>query len=383
MLDPSRIAEPATAAAASIESVIVDRREVAGVDNLRIGPRLRELQIDYTSPTFTVSEKVTFRYKLDPYDDGWHDAGARRQAFYTDVPPGTYTFRVMAINSIGLWNERAATLTFSVVPAFYQTIWFRTFVAVLSVGLLWSAYQWRVRQIRHRFELTLDARVSERTRIARDLHDTLLQSFQGALLQFQSVAKVMKTRPDEAAERLERALDQAEAAITEGRDTVHGLRASATTVNDLANGIAALGAELTSVPTAVAAPAIDVDVDGASRDLNPLVCDETYRIAGEALRNAVKHAQARRVTVTIHYEPRQLRLVIHDDGRGIDTETMHRQQVAGHFGLPGMRERAAIVKGQLEVRSVPGAGTEIELRVPAAIAYSVSARHAWWPRVLG
>ena len=126
-------------------------------------------------------------------------------------------------------------------------------------------------------------------------------------------------------------------------------------------------------------PLIDVEVDGASRDLNPVVREEAFRIAGEALRNAVKHAEARRVIVTIHYEPRQLRLVIRDDGKGIPSDTMTRQQLAGHFGLPGMRERAAIVKGRLDVRSAPGAGMEIELRVPAAIAYGRSAR-SWWSR---
>ena len=229
-------------------------------------------------------------------------------------------------------------------------------------------------------EMTLEARVSERTRIARELHDTLLQSFQGALLRFQSVANVLATRPDEARERLERALDQAEAAITEGRDAVQGLRASAVTVNDLANGIAAIGAELTSDPSAVDAPAIDVEVDGASRDLNPVVRDEAYRIAGEALRNAFKHAQARRIIVTIHYEARQFRLSVRDDGQGMDEETMRRQQPAGHFGLPGMRERAAIVRGRLEVRSAIGSGTEIELRIPGAIAYGASAR-PWWSRL--
>jgi signal transduction histidine kinase len=238
----------------------------------------------------------------------------------------------------------------------------------------------RVRQLAMQFNRTLEARVSERTRIARDLHDTLLQSFQGAVLRFHSVVKVLPAGADEARTRLDRALDQADAAITEGRNAVQGLRASATTVNDLANGIAALGVELTSELTVVEAPVIDIRIDGESRNLKPLVRDEAFRIAGEALRNAIKHSGAQHVTVTIHYERRQLRLVVRDDGKGIDAETLARQQAASHFGLPGMRERAAIVKGQLEVRSAPGAGTEIELGVPAVIAYRRSAR-SWWSRV--
>jgi signal transduction histidine kinase len=227
----------------------------------------------------------------------------------------------------------------------------------------------RVRQLAMQFNRTLEARVNERTRIARDLHDTLLQSFQGALLRFHSVVKVLPAGADEARTRLDRALDQADAAITEGRNAVQGLRASATTVNDLANGIAALGVELTSELTVVEAPVIDIRIDGESRNLNPLVRDEAFRIAGEALRNAIKHSGAQHVTVTIHYERRQLRLVVRDDGKGIDAETMARQRAASHFGLPGMRERAAVVRGQLDARSEPGAGTEIELRVPARTAY--------------
>jgi len=218
-------------------------------------------------------------------------------------------------------------------------------------------------------QATVEARISERTRIARDLHDTLLQSFQGLLLRFQSASNVLPARPDEAKERLDRALDAAQAALTEGRDTVQALRASALTVNDLANGIAMLGADLTGDPSAGNPPAIAVHVEGASRDLNPVVREEAYRIAGEALRNAVKHAQARQITVTIHYEARQLRVVIRDDGKGIDAVTLQRQQPAGHFGLPGIRERAAIVRGQLDVRSQRAVGTEIELRVPGGTAY--------------
>jgi signal transduction histidine kinase len=254
-------------------------------------------------------------------------------------------------------------------------------VALGIATLLWATYQLRIRSLAHQFNRTLDVRVSERTRIARDLHDTLLQSLQGLLLRFHSALTLLPARPEEARQRLERALDQAEAAITEGRNAVHGLRASATTVNQLANGIAAIGLQLTSEGPSRPAPLIDVAVDGTSRDLNPVVRDEAYQIAGEALRNVVKHASARRVTVTIHYESRQLRLTVRDDGKGIDAATLARQQVEGHFGLPGMRERAAIVKGRLEVRSTVGHGTEIELSVPAATAYRPSARASRWSRL--
>ena len=167
---------------------------------------------------------MRFRYKLEGLNRNWLEVVNDRQVQYTNLAPGTYRFRVMASNNSGVWNEAGDTLSFSIAPAYYQTRWFAALLVAGTPALLWVAYQLRVAQLARQFNRTLDARVSERTRIARDLHDTLLQSFQGALLRFQSVATVLATRPDEARQRLERALDQAEAAITEGRDAVQGLR---------------------------------------------------------------------------------------------------------------------------------------------------------------
>ena len=363
-----------------IEQVTADDKTYDATNGLRLPPLIRNLAIDYTALSLVAPDKVRFRYKLEGQNRNWHEVVNDRRIQYTNLAPGTYRFRVIAANNSGVWNETGAALDFSIAPAYYQTTSFRR-VVVGFLALLAVAYRLRMRQVARQFNRTLDARVSERTRIARDLHDTLLQSFQGALLRFQSAANVVATRPDEARQRLDQALDQAEAAIAEGRNAVQGLRASATTVNDLANGIAAIGLQVTSERSPGPVPLIDVAVDGESRDLNPVVRDEAYQIAGEALRNAVKHAGARHVTVTIHYESRQLRLTVRDDGKGIDAETLARQQVDGHFGLPGMRERAAIVKGRLEVRRATGGGTQIELRVPATIAYRASGRTSWWSRL--
>ena len=366
-----------------IEHVTADDKVYDAMNGLRLPPRIRNLAINYTALSFAAPEKVRFRYKLEGQNRNWHEVVNDRRVQYTNLAPGAYRFCVMASNNSGVWNEAGDTLSFSIAPAYYQTRWFAAMVTLGIATLLWAAYQWRVASLARQFNRTLDARVSERTRIARDLHDTLLQSFQGALLRFQSAANVVATRPDEARQRLDQALDQAEAAITEGRNAVHGLRASASTVNDLANGIVAIGLQLTREGPPGPAPSIDVAVDGNFRDLNPVVREEAFRIAGEALRNAIKHAHAQQIAVTIHYERRQLRLVIRDDGKGIDAETMARQQVEGHFGLPGMRERAAVVRGRLEVRSEGGAGTEIELRIPGAIAYGAAAHAAWWQRLVG
>ena len=364
-----------------IEQIIADRKTYDAVSQLHLPPSVRDLEIDFTALSFVAPEKVRFRYKLEGYDRDWHDAGNRRQAFYTNLPPRNYRFRVIACNNDGVWNEQGALLDFSITPTFYQRASFRVLCVVGLIALLLLAYQLRVRQLAGQFNRTLEARLSERTRIARELHDTLLQSFQGLLLRFQSVSNVLPAKPLEAKQRLDSALDQAAEAITEGRDAVQGLRSSAIQTNDLANGIIAFGQELTNTASAADPPVIDVEVEGGPRQLNPVVRDEAYRIAGEALRNAFQHARAQRITVEIRYDMRRFRLRVHDDGQGISEETI-RQGHAGHFGLPGMRERAEVVGGQLEVWSKLDSGTQIELSIPGAIAYDASVRRSWLSQLL-
>ncbi len=379
MVDPSRLSQKAPPAETYIESVIVDRREFAATEGLKLPPNPRDLQIDYTSPTFLIPQRVKFRYRLDAYDRDWHDAGTRRQAFYTDLPPGKYSFRVIACNSDGVWNDKAAKLEFSVAPAYYQTNWFRALCAAFVLGLIWAAYQWRVRQLRHQFDMTLEARVSERTRIARELHDTLLQSFHGLLLRFQTAFQLLPDRPMEAKEKLGSAIEQAADAITEGRDTVQGLRDSATQTNDLALAISTLGEELAADSTGHR-PAFRVVVEGQSRDLHPILRDEVYKIAAEALRNAFLHANAKQVEVEIRYDDESFRLRVRDDGKGIDAAILSQQGKERHFGLPGMRERATLIGGKLTIWSEVDAGTELELRLPADIAYVSARRGAWFSR---
>src|SRR4029453_13325256 len=226
-----------------IEQVTADRKTYEAAQGLRLPALVRDLAIDYVALSFVAPEEVKFRYKLEGYDNEWQDAGNRRQAIHTTLPPRDYRFRLMASNNSGVWNEEGALLDFSITPAFYQTTWFRLAILVLLLFLLWAAYRLRVRQLAHQFNMSMEARVSERTRIARDLHDTLLQSFQGLLLPFQAVLKILPEHPLEARQRLESALDQAAAAITEGRDAVQGLRSSAFETNDLANAIIAIGKE--------------------------------------------------------------------------------------------------------------------------------------------
>jgi signal transduction histidine kinase/ligand-binding sensor domain-containing protein len=378
VVDPSRLSQKLPPAAAYIESVLVDRKEFQATNNLKVPPHPRDLQIDYTSPTFSIPQKVKFRYRLDGYDHDWHEAGTRRQAFYTDLPPGKYSFRVIASNSDGVWNDSAAKLDFFVAPAYYQTNWFRALCAAVFLGVLWTLLQLRLRQQARQFNMTLEARVSERTRIARDLHDTLLQSFQGLLPRFQAAIYKLPEHPVDARETLEAAVDQASLAITEGRDAVQGLRASTVEKNDLAVAIRGVAEELASADTHQSSPAFQVAVEGQPRNLHPILRDEVYRIGAEALRNAFRHAQAHQIEVELRYDEKDFRLRIRDDGRGINREVLSGDGREGHYGLHGMRERAKLVGGELAIWSEVDSGTEVELSIPASRAYTKSLRRFWF-----
>jgi signal transduction histidine kinase len=230
--------------------------------------------------------------------------------------------------------------------------------------------------LRQHFEITLDARVGERTRIARELHDTLLQSFQGLLVQLEVVSQLQLNRPAEAKHELDRTIERAAEAIIEGRDAVQGLRDSSIETNDLARAVNSLTEELALDPLNVGAPAFCVTVEGESRDLHPILRDEIYRIACESLRNAFRHAQAQNIEVEIRYDDEQFRLRVRDDGKGIDKAILSGQEPVGHYGLPGMRERAKLIGGKLVIWSEVDAGTEVELRIPAGNAYVPAAKRS-------
>ena len=363
-----------------IEQVVADHKMYwqnlpgAEASSVRLPARTRDLQIDYTALSLSSPEKVHFKYKLEGQDPDWREVVNDREAQYSNLRPGPYRFRVIACNNSGVWNEQGDSLEFSIAPAYYQTNWFRVLCAVLILALVWAIYQIRVRQLRHDFALALEARVGERTSIARELHDTLLQSAQGLLLQLEVLSQMQEPRPIEARAKLAEIIDRTAKAITEGRDAVQGLRASTVQTNDLARAISTLGEELGTDPADDGSPTFRVTVEGDSRDLHPILRDEIYRIAAEALRNAFHHAAASRIEVEIRYDKDQFRLRIRDDGKGIDPAVLSRQSSEGHFGLPGIRERAKLAGGDVVVWSEIGAGTEVDLTVPAAKAYSTARR---------
>ena len=373
MIDPSRLSSNTIPPPVHVEEALADQRSLRVEDGLHLAALTHNLSIRYTALSFVAPQKVRFRYKLEGHDLNWQDAGTRRQAFYSDLRPGNYQFRVIASNNDGIWNNVGATLNFEIAPAWYQTISFRASCVGAFLLLLWALYRLRLHQLERQFNVRLEERVSERTRIARDLHDTLLQSFHGLLLRFQTVSHLL---PDgEAKQTLDGAIDQAAEAITEGRDAVQGLRSPTVETNDFAGALRTLGEELAINETGRDTAVLRVGVEGTPRSLYPVLRDEVYRLAGEALRNAFQHAQARQIEVEIRYDDRQFRIRVRDDGKGIDPKILGAGGRVGHYGLHGMHERAKLVRGKLAVWSKVGSGTEVDLSIPASMAYANPARH--------
>jgi len=377
VVDSSQITDYSVPALPHIEAITADNNPVNLAGSVRIPPSPRRITFEYTGLSLAVPGRIRFRYFLEGFDRSWSEPVATREAVYTNLGAHSYRFRVVACNSEGLWSDSEAAVGFEVEPTVWQTWWFWTISAALILLLAWGVYLYRLRQLAKEFNIRLEERVDERTRVARELHDTLLQSFQGLLLRFQTVSNLLPA--DEPKQKLDNAIDQAAHAITEGRDAVQGLRSAAAVTNDLALAINTLGEELAGGETNQNAAEFHVVVEGTPRDLHPILRDEVYRIAGEAMRNAFKHAQARRIEVEIRYDERQLRLRVRDDGKGIDPKLLNEDGRAGHYGLGGMRERAKLMGGKLAVWSELDSGTEVELKIPASRAYEIRpARRRWW-----
>ena len=377
VINPHHLAENNLPPPVHVEQVIVDDKPHDAQNGMRLPARIHYLMIEYTALSLAIPEKVRFRYKLEGVDPDWREVVNDREVQYSNLGPGTYQFRVKACNNSGVWNEAGSSLEFVIDPAWYQTNWFRALCAATFLALFWAAYQLRVRQLAAQFNLTLEARVTERTRIARDLHDTLLQSFQALLPRLQASINMFPSRPDDARRNLEQAADQASQAIAEGRDAIQGMRMSTVEKNDLALALRTLGEELASAATNRPSPNFNVVVEGASRNLHPILRDEVYRLAAEALRNAFVHAAAQNIEVEIRYDEKYFRLRVRDDGKGIPPDVLSGDGREGHYGLHGMRERAKLVGSKLTIWTEQDSGTEIELVIPGARAYVKSPRPFW------
>jgi len=311
-----------------------------------------------------------YRYKLDGLDHEWHEVGSNeRLVTYHALPAATYTFRVQGATSRGEWNEPGMELAIEILPPWWNTWFFRVFLAAVCVTLLWGLHRHRLHQMAREFNANLEGRVDERLRVARDLHDTLLQSFQALLLNFHSVTYLLPSRPVEARDAFETAIEHARQAITEGRNAVEGLRSSRYQGGDLQATISKFGRELAAHCNEAASPNFHLNVEGATRSLAPIVGNEIGCVAIEAVRNAFIHARARRIEVEIWYHARELRLRVRDDGKGIDPKIFEGSR-DGHYGITGMYERAKLAGGKLVFWSELGSGTELELTVPASRAYA-------------
>jgi len=278
------------------------------------------------------------------------------------------------------WNrESEATVAFRVAPTLWQSWWFRSAAAVALALAAVSFYQLRLRQVTEQANSLFEARLAERTRIARELHDTLLQSFHGLMLRFQAVENLLPGKPEQAKESLGIAIDRAAQAITEGRDAVQALRSNEMARNDLFETLTSLGQELANSENGTAKPSFRVLMEGTPRELHPSLKEDLYRIFREAVINAFRHSQASSIELDIRYDPRVLRLRVRDNGIGMDAGILANGGRDGHWGIPGMQERARAIQGRLEIWSEAARGTEVELTVPGSIAYSEFKRRPWNP----
>jgi signal transduction histidine kinase len=350
VLAPAALREPRLPTAPRIERAIADAKVFAPA-LVDLPPRTVHLQVDYTSLTLSTPLRLRFRYKLEGNDPDWTDAGERRQAFYTNLPPGRYRFRVAAAIGGGEWIESPRPWEFAIQPAVYQTTWFVVACALGAIALSWSAWRYRLHQIRRQHALV----IAERTRLAREIHDTLLQAMAGVALQLHRASELVQSAPP-AKELCERARDSLERYIRDARFAIWRLRSPELIDTDVDTALRKVADDVTA-GTGVSVLHRSV---GTTVRCSPEIEEHLLRIGQEALHNVIRHADATTVEVGVSYEPHRITLRVADNGRGFDVDTPTR----AHWGLAGMREHSDLAGGALTVTSAPGSGTVVEATVP-------------------
>jgi signal transduction histidine kinase len=381
-IDPAHIYCNTVPPPVSIRSVTVNGHLYDSAQPIAFPVLPSNVQIDYEGLSLSIAERVRFRYQLEGYEKDWQDANGRRSAFYNRLGPGKYRFHVIASNNDGVWNKTGATLAFTVPPTYYQTLWFRVICVAAGCALLWLLYLMRLRQIAGAMQGKFEERLKERTRIAQELHDTLLQGFLSACMHAQ-VANEQLPPDSQAKATMSRAIQSMRQVIEEGRNAVRGLRSSSSQSLDLEQSLLRVQQEIGSIGGASEAPEFRVMVQGRERALHPLLRDELYRIGQEALINAFRHANAKTIEVHLDYSHSKLHMIIRDDGCGIDSQVLQSGR-DGHWGLSGMRERADRIGAHLHIET-SAAGTEIAISVPSNIAFidHETVRRRWFDRLRG
>jgi signal transduction histidine kinase/ligand-binding sensor domain-containing protein len=362
-IDPAHLRKNLLPPPVQILQLTADDADVDLKNSISLPPRTHRVEINYSGLSLTDPRKVTFRYRLLGFDPQWSQASTRRFSTYTNLPPGSYHFEVMAANDDGIWNETPDRLAFTLAPAVYQTKWF---FALCVLGLLLAGillFRLRVRSAANRLRLRFEERLEERVHVAQDLHDTLLQEVMGISLQLEIADEL--TPPGAAGKPiLRRALQLSESALTHGRGALTTLRTTALTQQDIYQALAVAMAPFSEERRR----AVQYNVQGTEFPVRAGVAEEIVQIGREALRNALQHTDGI-VHVDIHYAPRGFCLTIDDKGKGM-TSTIMESGVPGHFGLRGMRERAARIASTLTIESKVRGGTHVQLTVPARMAYS-------------
>jgi signal transduction histidine kinase/sugar lactone lactonase YvrE len=333
-----------------LEDIIVNGSTARPEQLAKLSAAQTNFEFRYTALSFRIPTRITFRYKLDGYDRDWTEAAARREAYYTNLPPGTYHFHVAAANVDGPWAELAQPLSFTIPPRFYQRSWFWPLCAVLAASAAWTVYRGRVRRIRRALALTL----AERSRIARELHDTLMQGFSGVTMEMQALSTRLAPSPER--HTLGEIIRDAGVCLREARRSVAGLRSG--NVEGLAAAVTRAAKHVTD--------AKEIHLRLRVNDELPMLEAETQynlvRIAQEAVSNAVKHSGGRNVDVALEQTREAVCLQIKDDGRGFPADGTN--GIAGHYGLIGMRERAAQIGAQLQIETGAGRGTSVRVTLP-------------------
>ena len=321
--------------------------------SLKVPAGHNHFQFDYAGLSFTAPQKVRYRFMLEGFDHHWTEAGGRRAAYYTNIPPGNYTFRVQAANNDGVWNTAGAALAFTLKPHFYQTIWFYLLLLAFAASLVLLAFRLRLLRAEREFRAVL----GERNRIAREVHDTLAQGYVGVSIQLEVLAELLRNNNvPSAIKHLDTARNNVREGLAEARQSIWALRSQDSGENTLPIKLrrATEHANGNGVEAAFS-------LYGAYRPMPPGMESEVLRVGQEAIHNVKKHAGARHLSVQLEYGPAEVALIVRDDGRGFSAG--NGASPPGHFGLTGMRERADAIGGTLEVTSEPGSGTTVRLQV--------------------